>query len=461
MAPLILIPKDVYTSLNESINDKYNQAILYGLREDCDNKNTTIHIKGFIPCTLKDSNLTTVISTFLNNNGQTIIGWFSNISYKYIISKKKENNTLENILQKFSSKNFETFYTVLLNAIFIKSAKIKKLAYNQENLNQMAKSIYPILPNIIGLCMISDNIFAYHTPNINIKNIINNIIENVFIENSGQMQNNEEFNFKRKFPLKNEMNFSKDSPLSIISQNLKKRKNEMDNSNSSKKKKIFNSINDVQYIPKTYIKILYGQSSEYLNSCINKSSLQYSTDYDEISFMGLLNNFETDDYNLKRIIEKNQSACPPESIIKKEKMISDYITKVIGKKLDSYREACEEYENMVHYLLAIEYAIKNFSEEDTSEKLSISSTIANTKIGSSHLNKNDKSVLKLNRNLQEEINKLKIEERNLLIYSKQNSNELSNKNNSEVYKKKRFRSISNPLNPSHEELKLNPKKNKN
>jgi hypothetical protein len=33
--------------------------------------------------------------------------------------------------------------------------------------------------------------------------------------------------------------------------------------------------------------------------------------------MGLLNNFETDDYNLKRIIEKNQSACPPESIIKK------------------------------------------------------------------------------------------------------------------------------------------------
>jgi len=172
--------------------------------------------------------------------------------------------------------------------------------------------------------------------------------------------------------------------------------------------------------------------------------------------MGLLNNFETDDYNLKRIIEKNQSACPPESIIKKEKMISDYITKVIGKKLDSYREACEEYENMVHYLLAIEYAIKNFSEEDTSEKLSISSTIANTKIGSSHLNKNDKSVLKLNRNLQEEINKLKIEERNLLIYSKQNSNELSNKNNSEVYKKKRFRSISNPLNPSHEELKLNP-----
>lgn len=99
---------------------------------------------------------------------------------------------------------------------------------------------------LIYIFFFLDNIFAYHTPNINIKNIINNIIENVFIENSGQMQNNEEFNFKRKFPLKNEMNFSKDSPLSIISQNLKKRKNEMDNSNSSKK--VFTNIKIIIYI---------------------------------------------------------------------------------------------------------------------------------------------------------------------------------------------------------------------
>ncbi|ORX41701.1 hypothetical protein BCR36DRAFT_338903, partial [Piromyces finnis] len=125
-------------------------------------------------------------------------------------------------------------------------------------------------------------------------------------------------------------------------------------------------------------------------------------------------------------------------------MVSDYITKIIGKKIDIYKKACEEYENMVQYLLAIEYAIKNFSEEDNYEKLPISSTIASTKMGSSHINKNEKSVLKLNKNLQEEINKVKIEERNSYIYSKNND---ESKSNEELFKKKRFRSISNPLNP--------------
>jgi len=45
MAPSIIIPKDVYIALNENVNDKYTQAILYGLREECDNKNITIQIK--------------------------------------------------------------------------------------------------------------------------------------------------------------------------------------------------------------------------------------------------------------------------------------------------------------------------------------------------------------------------------------------------------------------------------
>lgn len=170
--------------------------------------------------------------------------------------------------------------------------------------------------------------------------------------------------------------------------------------------------------------------------------------------MGLLDHNETEDFKLKKILEKNQNSYPPDSIIRKEKIISDYITKIIGKKIDIYKEACEEYESMVQYLLAIEFAIKNFSEEDSSEKLSISSTIANTKINSSHLNKNDKSILKLNRNLQEEINKVRIEEKNILMYSKQNNNEIINKGNEEIFKKKRFRSISNPLNPTHEDLKF-------
>jgi len=90
------------------------------------------------------------------------------------------------------------------------------------------------------------------------------------------------------------MNLLKDGPLSIINQNIKKRKNESNNNISNKKvikliiytmrykllltlllyknikKKIINSINDVEPIPLSEIKILYGQSSEYLNSCINK-----------------------------------------------------------------------------------------------------------------------------------------------------------------------------------------------
>jgi len=169
--------------------------------------------------------------------------------------------------------------------------------------------------------------------------------------------------------------------------------------------------------------------------------------------MGLLNQDSVEDKNLKKIIEKNQSILPPDSIIKKEKLISDYINKVIWKKIDIYKNECEEYENMVQYLLAIEYAIKNFSEEENSEKLSISSTIANTKMGSNHQNKSDKFYLKLNKNLKEEINRVKLEERNLYLSSKHN-NELSNKSNEEIYKKKRFRSISNPLNLSPEETKF-------
>lgn len=166
--------------------------------------------------------------------------------------------------------------------------------------------------------------------------------------------------------------------------------------------------------------------------------------------MGLLNQDSVEDKNLKKIIEKNQSILPPDSIIKKEKVISDYINRVIGKKIDIYKSECEEYENMVQYLLAIEYAIKNFSEEDNSEKLSISSTIANTKVGSNHTNKSDKSILKLNKILKEEINRVKLEEKNVYL-SLKNNNELTNKGNEEMYKKKRFRSMSNPLNLSPEE----------
>jgi len=171
--------------------------------------------------------------------------------------------------------------------------------------------------------------------------------------------------------------------------------------------------------------------------------------------MGIIKN-EEEDIKLKRILEKNHNSFPPDSIIKKEKMVSDYINKVIGKKIDTYKEACEEYENMVQYLLAIEFAIKNFSEEDNMERLPISSTIASTKMGSAHINKNEKPVLKLNKNLQEEINKVKIEERNSYIYAKHNNNEISSKSNEEIYKKKRFRSISNPLNISPDELKFTP-----
>lgn len=47
-------------------------------------------------------------------------------------------------------------------------------------------------------------------------------------------------NYKRKFSLKNEINYSKDSPLSIINQNMKKRKNDIDNNNFNKK--VFNII---------------------------------------------------------------------------------------------------------------------------------------------------------------------------------------------------------------------------
>jgi len=322
MAPSIIIPKDVYIALNENVNDKYTQAILYGLREECDNKNITIQIKGFVPFGLKDSNLNSIISTLLNNNGQTVVGWFSNISYKYILSKRKENVSFEYILQEFSSKNFENFYTLLLNSIFINSAKIKKL-YNQEIINQIAKKAYPILQNIIGVCFVSGNLYAFNTPNINIRNVINNITEGM---NDYYNSININDDYKRKIS-KNEINFSKDGPFSIINQ--KKRRNEMDNNINNKKKKIINSLNDVQFISKSEIKILYGQSSEYLNSCINKSSLQYCTDYDEISFMGMLNQEDTYDLKLKRNLEKIQNSLPPDSIIKKEKMISDYINKDI------------------------------------------------------------------------------------------------------------------------------------
>jgi len=76
-----------------------------------------------------------------------------------------------------------------------------------------------------------DNIYAYHTPNISIKNIINIINESVTYDN---VLTDGITDFKRKFSLKNENNLSKDGPLAIINNN-KKRKNEIENSNSIKK----------------------------------------------------------------------------------------------------------------------------------------------------------------------------------------------------------------------------------
>ncbi|TPX65873.1 hypothetical protein SpCBS45565_g04892 [Spizellomyces sp. 'palustris'] len=374
--PTVQMSKDIFLALHSEGQADFFQAILFGVREMCDDEEVVVHVKGFVPFHASGNDLVPALSQLLSLHGQTVLGWFASFqAAPFRRDFGSTVNSLSHISQDMATIYFEVFQRALFRT-FLLNWKKELSSEASGGTSDFVDEASVILKDLVGLVCVrgsplagSSAILSYQSPSINTDQLITELAGS-----SGQ------FPFLSAeaasgFPeLKDIEKLHESLIRDTVAENVKgnlngaevlatlahppplhdtnsgtatrKRKSTADIQIGKGNKKVktdFKLAQEIRRIPDENIQVFPGQRSDFLRRVNSAHSMIFCSPFDELSFSSLL----PSDPTAERMTEFSELTP---NLISKYDAMSTYMTTTVATKMERYQETCKKYNVLLRCL---------------------------------------------------------------------------------------------------------------
>ncbi|KNC96243.1 uncharacterized protein SPPG_08397 [Spizellomyces punctatus DAOM BR117] len=371
--PTVQMSKDIFLALHAEGQAEFFQAILFGVREMCDDEELVVHVKGFVPFHASGNDLVPALSQLLSLHGQTVIGWFAAAPFRRDFGNTV--NSLGHISHDMATIYFEVFQRALFRT-FLLNWKKELSSETSGGTSEFVDEASVILKDLVGLVCVrgsplagSSAIFSYQSPSINTDQLIAELAGSSgqfpFLSAetaSGFPELKDIEKLHESFirdtvaeHVKGDLNgaevlatLAHPSPLQDTNNGIapRKRKSTADipTDRGSKKVKTDSKLaQEIRRIPDENIQVFPGQRSDFLRRVNSSHSMIFCSPFDELSFSSLL----PSDPTAERVSEFSELTP---NLISKYDAMSTYMTTTVATKMERYQETCKKYNVLLRCL---------------------------------------------------------------------------------------------------------------